>query len=238
MLDIIKGIVVVCLLIQITGIYDFRKLFGSSEPTTTSVTGSTPFGPTTFGPTTFGTAPFGSALGPTTGSTAVPTTFGTAPFGSTSGSATPEPAVTQVLNTGNVKFIELKKTVTELNGDSILNFAELKVYDNNENLLLPARFESAVHNPAEGWGNNEYPAINCVDGDDNNFCSSSWALETSMLFTLKEPSFVKRITILNRLDNSYNKRIKGVKVNLFDRNMGLINTCTLLNNNRSQECKW
>ena len=206
---ILLGIIVLCVIVQMLGLYDFTTLMGDK----TSVPSPTGSG---------GAGSGGAGSG------------GAGSGGAGSGGA----ASTQELNTGNVKFIELKKTVTSLTGDSILNFAELKVYDNNNNLLLPARFQSAVHTPAGGWANDSYPAMNCVDGNDNNFCSSAQALETSMLFTLVQPSFVKKVTILNRLDSAYNQRIQGVRVNLFDRNMVLINTCTLLNNNRTQDCTW
>jgi len=85
----------------------------------------------------------------------------------------------------------------------------------------------AEYFPPGGWGNDEYPANLCIDGNENNFCNSTYvAIDKSVLFTLKDLKFIKKVIVINRKD-CCGDRLSGVKLNLYDTDMKLIKSYTL-----------
>jgi hypothetical protein len=194
---ILIGLFIFCLLIISLVIYYFKK---SNPPYTTGgTTGTT--GGTTGGPTG------GQTGGPTGG-----------PTGTTGGTSN-QPVQ------DNVKYIELKQSAN-INSQAI-HIAELKAYDNNDKLLLPSDYKLAEFIPPGGWGQDQYPANLCIDGDENNFCHSTYGnIDKSILFTLKDLKFIKKVIVINRKDFGQS-RLAGVKLNLYDTDMKLIKSYTL-----------
>ena len=134
----------------------------------------------------------------------------------------------------NVKYIQLLQAA---NTNLTINLAEVKVYDQNNELLKPSDFVGAKTDPPGGWGNDDYPAGNAIDGNDDNFSHNTYdSREKTLLITLAKNQFIKKVIVINRKDCCQD-RLSGVLLSLFDSNMTLINSCKLTGD-ASTTCEW
>ena len=218
LVHILLGVIVLCVIVQMLGLYDFTTLMGDKTAAPSTIVP----GPTVPGPT----VPGSSVPGPT-----VPGSSGSPPENTLS---------SPTLFTPNVKYIELKKTNASLSisDDTSFLFRELKVYDNNSRLLTKADFLTATTS-APGYGTHyaEWPWDNALDSNEQTFTHApAGALITTIKYELNNLTFVKKVEVVNFVGGQ-SARLQGVKLNLYDANMSLINSCTLTSNPKT-ECTW
>lgn len=105
---------------------------------------------------------------------------------------------------------------------------ELKVFDSSNRVLAASDFSGATVNAAAntGWANS-FPISNATDGQPGTFANTGgYGPIHQMIFTLRNPTNVKRIQVLNRADCCQD-RLAGVVCELKSSSGVLIKRFTL-----------
>lgn len=128
---------------------------------------------------------------------------------------------TPIVAEPQIKTIEISKNSATMqnkyndNPDwKTFQIGEVRAYNQNGELLNADKYSSAVYTSGDGGYSTPFPAMHAIDGNPRTFTHTSGLGDLhALVLTLKEPTIISKVEILNRHD-CCQTRLEGALITL------------------------